>query len=294
MIEQSDFTKLVTLAVRQCGVIALSLRGQIANDGKLEAGFQSDSERLKKMRAAKTKVDEIIQDVLTLTAQSLYGDAFTLDAEESAGHVRTTVSARSAERVVIVDPVDGTLEYLEGKDNYSVCVGVQRERRIDDAIVYFPSRDTAYIKVRNTAYIAREFLRAGTADALPLTSQSPSTRTVYFNRRVSDDMVRELTDLGYHLIDDEQDGLGVPDALLHCLEGKAVCYISHTRQIRDILLGTIIAAAPNGHELDWHGRPLQWPSMKRLPNAIFGIGAPPADLIEVCHRHIASTELRGQ
>lgn len=294
MIEQSDFTNLVTLAVRQCGVIALSLRGQIANDGKVEAGFQSDSERLKRMRAAKTKVDEIIQDVLTLTAQALYGDAFTLDAEESAGYVRTAVSERSAERVVIVDPVDGTLEYLEGKDNYSVCVGVQREGRIDDAIVYFPSRDTAYLKVRHTAYIARGFLHAGTADAQPLTSQSPSTRTVYFNRRVPNDMVRELVDLGYHLIDDEQDSLGVPDALLHCLEGKAVCYISHTRQIRDILLGTMIAAAPNGYELDWHGRPLRWPATRRLPNAIFGIGAPPADLIDVCRRHIASTDLSGQ
>jgi fructose-1,6-bisphosphatase/inositol monophosphatase family enzyme len=277
-----DFASGMALAVRQAGLVARGLRGRVANDGKEDdSALPGDDDLLRARRAAKTIVDEVIQEVLILAAmECLDSRATILDAEEA-----TAMTARFCEtdcdQTLVIDPIDGTLEYLSGIPSYSICVGLVKTHMMATALVLFPERDTLYLLTEGgAAFSASNVLRAGLRDIAPLAESSDRATRVYVNRRVPGAIQDQIRRRGYEVIDDTVDGRGAPDCILECLAGQARAYVAHTRQMRDILLGGIIAGAPGGFALDWSGAPLAWPSSGRVSRAIFGCGGRPTEILE--------------
>ena len=80
-----DLFGQLLLAIRQSGVIAFELQGRVANEGKVDmTTLPNDSYALRARRAAKTAVDEIIQEVIILAAADAVDPRHVaLDAEES-------------------------------------------------------------------------------------------------------------------------------------------------------------------------------------------------------------------
>jgi len=276
--------KQLLLAIRQSGVVALSLQTIVQNEGKATEGFASDSDRLRKKRAAKTLVDLVVQDILFLAASETNLGCILLDAEESTPLTSAHKSSVAFDVVLIIDPIDGTLEYVEGRDNYSVCLGINRNGKISFAAVHFPARDILYFSTDGTSYRVEQFTFAGLDLMARLRPIHSAGNVVYVNRRVPAEMIALLTSAGFDVHDDEEDDIGVPDVLLRCMTGSVVCYISHTRQVRDILLGAIIQNTPNGFAVDWLGKDLNWPTTPRISRAIFGIGSCPESIVEITSR----------
>ena len=281
-----DCSKRLLLAIRQSGIIAVAFQRVVQNEGKAVEGFSSDSERLQKKRAAKTLVDLVIQDVILLAVLESNIGNFILDAEESTPLSTEHKGAVEFGSVVIVDPIDGTLEYVEGRDNYSVCLAINRQGKLPFAGVYFPRRDTLYLSANGRNIITQNYSSHGLEASDPLELIAPTGNIVYINRRVPQAMSDELRQAGFDVRDDEEWDIGVPDVLLGCINGSFVCYISHSRQIRDVLLGGIIGNAPNGYAIDWAGRALAWPNTPRVSRAIFGVGSCPKEILEISSRFI--------
>ncbi len=268
------------LAVRQAGQAAAMLQGHVVNEGKQDpTSLPSDDDALRARRAAKTVVDEVAQEILLLAAAHLADLAsLGLDAEEDTPSTRL-FSASPTGRVLVVDPVDGTQAYLEGRDSYSVCLGVVDHGRLAHALVLFPARDQMYILDAEGSYLRSPVLRYPSAGDRRLTAAAPRTRRVYVNGRVPAKAQQLLVRAGFEVVDDTVDGRGAPDCILACLAGEAVAYVAHTRQLRDLLLGGVLAGATDGYAVDWAGEPLVWPPGGRVPRAVFGATAPPGELI---------------
>ncbi|MBM9596180.1 3'(2'),5'-bisphosphate nucleotidase CysQ [Roseitranquillus sediminis] len=54
----------------------------------------------------------------------------------------------SAERVFIIDPIDGTRNYLEGEDSWAISLAVAGAGRVEAGVVLMPARDRLYAAVR--------------------------------------------------------------------------------------------------------------------------------------------------
>ena len=85
---------------------------------------------------------------------------------------------------------------------------------------------------------------------------------------------------GYHtaalgarisVVDDSEQELGCPDAILACMRGEGLAYFSDTRNIRDILLGAILSKLENGHAYDYAGNAARWASHGRQKEIVFSI-----------------------
>jgi fructose-1,6-bisphosphatase/inositol monophosphatase family enzyme len=269
-------------ALQQAGAVARMLQGRVSDEGKTGGiSMPHDDDALRRKRAAKSVADEVVQEILLIAALSLLDShAVVVDAEEDTPSIRHFAASDHGEESLILDPIDGTLEYIAGDDIYSICVGSVRNGVMASALVYFAARDVCYgLDETGRSFVAHEFSRHGWRHAVELKTVSHSGRRIYVNRRVGDDVQTRLREHGYDVIDDTEMRGGAPDCILTCLTGDSLGYVAHTRQVRDILLGSIVAGARGGHALTWTGEPLVWPTGGRVERAIFLGGEAPDDLI---------------
>ena len=252
----------------QAGIVALAMQADIVNEGKAMQRKEHEEQYHYDMRCAKTKVDVMVQDML-LSSMRPYINEFALDVEEESDYKFRFVNA-DARISLIIDPIDGTLDYIQQKDTYSICSVVIEEHTIQAAVVYFPKRNIAYTYDPN--YGVRVFQNADTK----VFSQGEQPccvccepAIVYKNHRVHPDIVNKFEQAGYKVVDDSS--CNCPDALLRCMNASALCYISDTRNIRDIVIGAILSMLPRGAALDKCGNQLNWPAKGRLPFGIFTV-----------------------
>ena len=281
-LEGNNFLETMLTAGRYCSTVAIGLQADVVNIGKAVGRRDGDSFRLMEKRRAKTTADIIIQDVLYQAGTISLGRDIFVDAEETSALIPKWAHSVDSEKCLILDPIDGTLEYIEGRNNYSICVGWRHSGEIIRAIVLFPARDTAYFFDGTASYIVKNYLTDGFENRTRLSHPKRNcSHVIYINKRVPQELVKELGVSGFEVVDDEFEDIGAPDAILKSLVGESICYLSYTRQVRDILLGVILGGIEGGYALDWNGRELKWPRSKRLPRGIFGCGKLPGRLVEL-------------
>lgn len=263
------------------GELALSAQGNVKNIGKKIETLEKDTLETAQRRAAQTVIDGQVQELILQTVVRM-GEShdFFLDAEEETPSVKLFTNRKSRTSLVI-DPIDGTFEYLQGRDGYSICVGLLEDGAILTAIVYFPARRCLYAieaDGRSLVTIYDDALRIKEIKELR-GSRALQQNVIYRNKRVADDVAECLARHGYTVHDDAGAESIWSEAILKCLGGGYAACIFHTPQIRDVLLGAILANMPNGYATDWNGKPLVWPKSGRVPRVMFGIGAPPEKIL---------------
>jgi myo-inositol-1(or 4)-monophosphatase len=133
MIRPSDFVRVMRLAARQAGAVARQLRGRVIHEHK---PGQSSAES-----EAVTAVDRATQDVVL----HLLHDAFPgigIDAEEDTATVALFPAAAPA--LVVLDPIDGTLNYTRGSDDYAVMAALSIDGLYQASIIDFPEYEVVY------------------------------------------------------------------------------------------------------------------------------------------------------
>lgn len=260
--------------VRLAGKTAQMMQAGIVNEGKVVGDEVGESERHKAMRQAKTKADEIVQEMLLGAMMGKWADVFTLDVEEDTESI-AYFKRKDHAYTLVIDPIDGTLDYLEQKDTYSVCVAVIAQHEVKLAIVYFPQRDILYGYVEgHRPKIYHQVWAKADTDGEELKGKLMNTSLVYKNSRVKDNIQSEVMRRGYEMVDETDHGLCCPEAILKCIRGECVAYYADNRNIRDILLGAIISHMEGGYACDFKGKPLLWKQGGRQPEAVFTLCDP--------------------
>lgn len=260
--------------VSKCaGIIAKKLQHNIQNEGKDVEFINGENAQHKAMREAKTSVDVMIQEMFLQTLYPDYHDMLSLDVEEVTDMILNYTNM-TYETTLVLDPIDGTLDYIHQLDTYSICSAIIQEHDVKVAIVYFPERNVLYAYCEGEgALVYNQVDVQGVCDGQSLNIQ-PHTdipNKIYKNSRLSNAMVSGLVQQGFDVVDDTQNHLGCPDAIKACMYGDGLAYFSDTRNIRDILLGAILSKMPKGHAYTFQGERASWKSRGRQSEIVFSI-----------------------
>lgn len=283
------FRELFT-ANKQAGIVATMLQSTITNIGKTVEAMEEDSDYIRRLREAKSLADDIVQEILLNSIITIPGacECICLDAEEKTKSVDCFCGK---EYSLVIDPIDGTYEYINQKPEYSICSALVHNGNIIIAIVYFPAKQIAYyINPAGEARVLEKALYKSPDEGILLDFDlmSPSPKTFYKNSRVPAEIVNKLTNLGFMVIDDTVNEISCPGAIIECIEGRALGYLSYTRNMRDILLGAILSKMANGQAYDWKGSNLYWLNGGRIPRALFTRYSLPNNIFEIFKEGVSS------
>ena len=135
--DPKDFVACLAPALHSAAGLARDLEGRVANRPK--AGEASP------VKAALTAADMAVQETL-LVALHAELPGVVLEAEED-----TPTAARFAKEgsaVVVVDPIDGTREYVEGVPDFALSIALSVGGEPALAVLLNPARDDLFTSIR--------------------------------------------------------------------------------------------------------------------------------------------------
>ncbi len=94
-----------------------------------------------------TEVDRAAERAIVSTVREFYPDHGFL-GEEGGARPGKDEGTDKDEVTWIVDPLDGTANYLREIPHYAVSIGVRRNRRLEHAVIYDPRRNELFTATR--------------------------------------------------------------------------------------------------------------------------------------------------
>jgi 3'-phosphoadenosine 5'-phosphosulfate (PAPS) 3'-phosphatase len=141
--DRSSFLKRMSEAVLEAGTLARAMQGKVKNLAKKIDEKEVTTEVERHIRSAQTEIDIKSQEILIKASREVLDENTVLDAEEESPSVNLFKNTNQ-DLTLVLDPIDGTAEYLSNKDEYSICVGLIFKGKVISALVYYPNLDTLY------------------------------------------------------------------------------------------------------------------------------------------------------
>ncbi len=133
------FIEVFRVAALQAGSVARRLQGKVCLEEK--RGEENPE------GAALTAVDLAAQDVILHILHRYFPEA-GIDAEEETDTVSLFPPPRPDHPLIVIDPIDGTLNYSRGSTDYAVMGALLSSGVYTAALVYFPARRTMFWAVQ--------------------------------------------------------------------------------------------------------------------------------------------------
>jgi fructose-1,6-bisphosphatase/inositol monophosphatase family enzyme len=127
--QERRFIEVFSLAARQAGCVAQHLQAEIRAHTK-EGALSPEA-------AALTAVDLAAQDLILLLLHDAFPEA-AVDAEEETSTTALFPAAAPQRPLIVLDPIDGTLNYSRGSPDFAVMGAWLRDGAYRAALVYFP------------------------------------------------------------------------------------------------------------------------------------------------------------
>ncbi len=159
----------------------------------------------------------------------------------------------SSEFTWIVDPLDGTTNYVHGLDNYCVSVALRHRNEVVLGTVYDPSRDECYSAIKDQGAVLNGS-RITTSDTARL---EKALVAASFPARVQRDSaeVRRFLEVLYRCQALRRLGSAALN-LCYVASGRLDAYWATTVKIWDVAAGTLIVREAGGVVTDLNGGPL--------------------------------------
>ena len=272
------FSEEMIVAVLQAGKYALESQGTVQNEEKVhELTTDADPEFIQRRDRAKTIIDEHVQEMLLTAVENAASEPVRIDAEEETP-LRDVLHTESATTTVVLDPIDGTLEYFQGKDDWFVNVALVESGKVLFAIMYAPTQRKLYLLetdgksytciIENGAIVRHEAM---------ISPPNTESKKLYFNNRVPEEAIEKLSK-NFEVVRDMHGVVKWPDALLGCISGEYKAVLLVRPQIRDVLIGAMIETLPGGYAVDFKGNKITWPDGGRIPEVVFGFEEFPEEI----------------
>lgn len=129
------FVQEFRAAAVQAGAVARHLQGEVSDRGKPD---QHSPES-----AALSAADLAAQDVLLLRLAERFAHV-AMDAEEQTESVARFAPAAPHRPLIVVDPIDGTYNYLHGARDYAVMGAWIEGGRYLASVIHFPAAGATY------------------------------------------------------------------------------------------------------------------------------------------------------
>ena len=137
---ENRYAEILTLAseaARRAGVFIREARKTgLRVDAKSRIDFVSDKDRMSE-NMIREMIREKYPDHLFFGEESVYG----CTPEEEKAEIE---AFRDEDFIWVVDPIDGTVNYIRDYPQYAISIGVVHHRRIVAGVIYDPFRDELF------------------------------------------------------------------------------------------------------------------------------------------------------
>lgn len=153
----------------------------------------------------------------------------------------------------LIDPLDGTLNYLHGMPIYCVSLGLLRDGQLQLGVVYDPTRDELFAAERDRgAYLNGRRLQVSPTDTMGralLTTGFP-----YERASRPDNNLREFTQIVMQVQDVRRPGSAAID-LCYAAAGRSDGHWELGLKPWDVAAGALMVLEAGGRLSDWRGDP---------------------------------------
>lgn len=102
-----------------------------------------------------SEVDIKAEQIIIEAIRKAYPDHAIL-SEESGYHSGNDTPEQTSEYTWIIDPLDGTHNYLHGLPHYAISIGVQFKNRLEHAVIYDPQKDECFSATRGSGALCND------------------------------------------------------------------------------------------------------------------------------------------
>ncbi len=243
LIDPNDFLDRMGLAARQVGAVALRFYGKVANLEKTVEGREFANADHRAAIEALSDVDLAAQEIV-LIALAEHFPFVMLDPEESTSSV-ALFNGNSSPYTVIVDPIDGTLNYITQRDQFGVMIGLMEEDRYLASLVYFPLQGRLYCAVRGEGCT----LSAGGHVSAVRVEDTPNL--VLRDAATPDGAMVSVEALGFQTT---RSGCSAVDSTV-AATSVAAAAISYKEPSVRRCIGALVSREAGGYLCDLHGNP---------------------------------------
>ncbi len=140
MNSNSHLLSILKTVVVSGGLILNSFRGKIEN---LPKKSDLSPDLIQKSSVAHTIVDDLVQEVALEILSSHLPDV-SINVEEDTP--RQKIFSQNKSRFCFhLDPLDGTLAYLQGHDGFAIGAAFSHNFKFQVSAIFFPARDQLYL-----------------------------------------------------------------------------------------------------------------------------------------------------
>lgn len=235
-IDPESFLSHMRLAAEQVGVLALQFRGKVANVGKKIEGDDDPGHRA--AAEALSDVDLVSQEIILLSLAAHF-PFVRLDAEEETPLVER-FAGNDSRYTVVIDPIDGTLNYLSLRGEFAVLIGLLEDDRFIASLCHFPLRKETFVAVRDRGAFRYDLsTRSGSRERVIALTDS---RLVYVDSATSPEIIARLQSAGYETA---RSGCSAVDATVAATGLAAAAITMRAPSIRRCV-GTLISREAGG------------------------------------------------
>jgi len=194
-----------------------------------------------------TEVDQAAEQAIVDVLRQAYPDHAIL-AEESGASSNLN---KDSEYVWIIDPLDGTTNFIHGFPQYAVSIGLQHRGQITQAVVYDPTRNELFTASKGAgAFLNDKRIRVTKRDKLA--DALIGTGFPYSDLSGLDEYVKMFS-----LMTQKSAGLRRPGAaaldLAYVAAGRLDGFFEKNLKPWDIAAGTLLITEAGGIVGDFHG-----------------------------------------
>ena len=233
------------------GLILNSYRGKVKNDPKksdLEAKY------VQATSTAHTIVDDLVQDVALEILRS-HHPSVSLNAEEDTTRVEW-FSKDKTKFCFHIDPLDGTLAYTQGREDYAVGAGFSEDNIFIASAIYFPARDRLYYAEKGNGY------KVTNGFGEPLEFIRGQTPAGYYIQKRCEVYVPLLEGMGLQPFD----SMGAYNTMISVAEGKVAIQLYQKASPHDFGIPMVFLEEVGAVCTDGDGNPVRFDKdFNRLP-----------------------------
>lgn len=224
--------------------------------------------QLKADQSPVTQADKLAHDIIVSGLNTLntkyFLNAYIVSEEDEGSHQQDT--RLSANTIWLVDPLDGTKEFIAGTHEFTVNIALIHEHQPILGVIYVPYYDLLYYAEQDKGAFLKTAQLAAKQLKLPTHISNQPTRVISSRRHG----IVELDSILSKLDSYEMDYLGSSWKLCKIAEGKADLYprLGPTSEW-DTAAGQIILTEAGGEIRGLTGQILSYNTQKSLDNSDF-------------------------
>lgn len=155
MIDLNDIAEKVRCILELAGLNILSMRSKDA----LSVEYKNDNEIV-------SAADKVCQDFLQAELSAIFSDAVFVMEEETGDEILSSMdAAKTAQWTWVIDPIDGTSNYVAGRDDFGIQVALANKGNLVAAWIYCPSgKRSAYGCINGSLKTENLTIPIGTQD----------------------------------------------------------------------------------------------------------------------------------